>query len=453
MASPPPPPAPPGSLRRVSSGPSPAGGPPPGEAPGDLPPPEWPDAPAQAGAPPRPPSPPSPPGSGGGGGGRGRRGLLIGLAALAVVAIGGLALFAASGVLSEGMSTATEEPVEARAPGPDEEPPGTDPELDALWLACAAEDWAACDDLFFQSDFGSAYEDFGATCGNRLQDAGLCVDEFQYGGVAGRDELPPSGPDTPPPGTDPELDALWDACAGEDWQACDELYLEADVNSEYEVFGDTCGYRTLDAFTCLDEYGGDATAAPAAPGDPRAPNEDPELDALWDACAAEDWEACDRLYFQSELDSDYEFFGATCGTRDLLTGASELCQNLHGDPDDPPVILLDDLAAGMCFDEPAVDEIVYWIQTVPCEDLHDIEIMGLIELTVTSFPEEISGLAFERCRPIFAAFVGLPYPDSVLDIYHLSPTRDSWELGDRGIACGVYDPAGPVEGTLEGAAR
>ena len=378
---------------------------------------------------------------------------MIVLAAVAVLAVGAVAVFAVSRVLPDGISMATEEPVEARAPGPDEQPPGTDPELDELWLACAAEDWAACDDLFFQSDLGSAYEDFGETCGNRLQDAGLCVEEYRYGGVAGRDVLPPSGPDTPPPGTDAGLDGLWDACAGEDWQACDELYLEADVNSEYEVFGDTCGYRTLDAFTCQDEYGGSVTAAPPLGGDPRAPSADPELDALWDACAAEDWVACDRLYFESEPDSDYEFFGATCGTRDLLTGGDELCQNLHAEPDALPVILLDDLRAGMCFDEPAVDEIVYWIPTVPCDEPHDIEIMGLIELTRSTFPEEISGLAFERCRPIFAAFVGLPYPESVLDIYHLSPTRESWALGDRGIACGVYDPAGPVEGSLEGAAR
>jgi hypothetical protein len=38
---------------------------------------------------------------------------------------------------------------------------------------------AGCDDLYFISDPGSAYEDYGATCGGRLEDwayAGDCID-------------------------------------------------------------------------------------------------------------------------------------------------------------------------------------------------------------------------------------------------------------------------------------
>ena len=46
-------------------------------------------------------------------------------------------------------------------------PPGDDAELDALWVGCAGGDGQACDDLFFQSDTGSVYEEFGNTCGAR----------------------------------------------------------------------------------------------------------------------------------------------------------------------------------------------------------------------------------------------------------------------------------------------
>jgi len=42
-------------------------------------------------------------------------------------------------------------------------------------------------------------------------------------------------------GDDPELDALWDGCAAGDMAACDDLYFESPLNSEYEEFGDTCG--------------------------------------------------------------------------------------------------------------------------------------------------------------------------------------------------------------------
>lgn len=40
-----------------------------------------------------------------------------------------------------------------------------------------------------------------------------------------------------------ELDRLYDACAAGDGLACDELYWQSPLNSEYEEFGDTCGFR------------------------------------------------------------------------------------------------------------------------------------------------------------------------------------------------------------------
>src|SRR5450830_596993 len=55
-------------------------------------------------------------------------------------------------------------------------------------------------------------------------------------------------------GDNATLDALWDACKAEDWQACDDLYLQSDVGSEYEAYGDTCGNK-YDAGTtnlCVD---------------------------------------------------------------------------------------------------------------------------------------------------------------------------------------------------------
>jgi hypothetical protein len=42
------------------------------------------------------------------------------------------------------------------------------------------------------------------------------------------------------PGDDPYLDGLWDGCAAGDAAACDELYFESPIGSEYEAFGDTC---------------------------------------------------------------------------------------------------------------------------------------------------------------------------------------------------------------------
>lgn len=44
-------------------------------------------------------------------------------------------------------------------------------------------------------------------------------------------------------GEDQRLDRLWDRCAGGDGLACDDLYRESPLGSEYEEFGDTCGNR------------------------------------------------------------------------------------------------------------------------------------------------------------------------------------------------------------------
>ena len=42
----------------------------------------------------------------------------------------------------------------------------------------------------------------------------------------------------------PELDPLWDQCAAGDNVACDDLYWESPIGSEYESFAQTCGGRS-----------------------------------------------------------------------------------------------------------------------------------------------------------------------------------------------------------------
>jgi hypothetical protein len=56
-------------------------------------------------------------------------------------------------------------------------------------------------------------------------------------------------------GSDPELDALYDACEGGDFEACDQLYLDSPSGSEYEEFADSCGNRNEPAGYCVDVHG------------------------------------------------------------------------------------------------------------------------------------------------------------------------------------------------------
>ncbi len=51
-------------------------------------------------------------------------------------------------------------------------------------------------------------------------------------------------------GDDAFLDGLWDACASGDMIACDDLYMESPVDSDYERFADTCGDTTSGGTWC-----------------------------------------------------------------------------------------------------------------------------------------------------------------------------------------------------------
>ena len=65
-------------------------------------------------------------------------------------------------------------------PDPTREPTGlgTDAAMDELAADCHQGDMQACDDLFFQSPAGSAYEDYGDTCAGRQASGGLCTLAF-----------------------------------------------------------------------------------------------------------------------------------------------------------------------------------------------------------------------------------------------------------------------------------
>lgn len=100
--------------------------------------------------------------------------------------------------------------------------------FEALQSACAAEDWAACDELYTKSPLGSEYEAFGSTCGERTEGTSGSCDVF-----AGVED--PGPPMTR--GSSAGLDALWTACEGGDTEACGVMYRKSPIDSEYETYG------------------------------------------------------------------------------------------------------------------------------------------------------------------------------------------------------------------------
>jgi hypothetical protein len=74
---------------------------------------------------------------------------------------------------------------------------------------------------------------------------------------------------------------------------------------------DCIGVANLGAETTV----GTATPPEGGLPGPRRRGDDPTLDALWDSCEAGFGQACDELFDQSVMASEYEDFGATCGRR------------------------------------------------------------------------------------------------------------------------------------------
>lgn len=134
-------------------------------------------------------------------------------------------------------------------------------------------------------------------------------------------------------GDDPALDELYTACGDGDWQACDDLYRSAPVDSDYFEFADTCGGQ-WDSHTttfCVEAM----AEGDEGDEDGETAYTDAELiyfDALQAACSAENWAACDELYRQTPSGSEYETFGDTCGGR---TDGTEPCISVLGDGVDP----------------------------------------------------------------------------------------------------------------------
>ena len=73
---------------------------------------------------------------------------------------------------------------------------------------------------------------------------------------AGAGDVPePTSPDGL--GDDPELDALAQDCFDGDFSACDQLFFESPVDSDYEAYGDSCGGRNEPAGRCVNIDGAD----------------------------------------------------------------------------------------------------------------------------------------------------------------------------------------------------
>lgn len=211
----------------------------------------WPTAPA-------PPPPPTymPPAAGTGGpigpdsSGGSKKGLFIGIGVLAAVAVVVAVLLAGGG--DEDDSVRTQLAAQFRA----------NSELSDDQADCVADHVVdeMGEDSFEGVDFSAEEppdeiaDDLFAAAFDSLESCDIDPADFAGSGSDDDDDAD-SGDGTY--GSDPELDALYDACADGDYEACDDLYNQSPSGSEYEEFGDTCGDRNEPSGYCVDLYGED----------------------------------------------------------------------------------------------------------------------------------------------------------------------------------------------------
>ncbi len=90
-----------------------------------------------------------------------------------------------------------------------------------------------------------------------------------------------------------------------------------------------------------------------------------------------------------------------------------------------------------------------------CANVHDSEFFAGTAFEPGAFPgdEAVADFSVDFCLTEFDSFVGVIFEESTLNAFYLSPSAQEWELGNRTVLCGIYDPEGPVEGSLEESGR
>ncbi|MBT8208453.1 MAG: hypothetical protein HKN07_00950 [Acidimicrobiia bacterium] len=107
-----------------------------------------------------------------------------------------------------------------------------------------------------------------------------------------------------------------------------------------------------------------------------------------------------------------------------------------------------ELSPGDCLPELGFEEISD-VRLIDCADPHSLEVYSVVQVGAPSdaFPGEdaLSDTTFNACLAQFEGYVGVPYENSELWIYTLSPVREGWEdFNDRESICLLY--ASPDDG-------
>jgi hypothetical protein len=114
------------------------------------------------------------------------------------------------------------------------------------------------------------------------------------------------------------------------------------------------------------------------------------------------------------------------------------------------------IEVGDCIDDPGTED-VSDITVLPCDQPHVFEAFARTEMPDGEYPgvPAANTAASEFCAEEFAAYIGLEYDASVLELLYFYPVEESWNAADdREILCFAAEQGEePVTGTLRDARR
>jgi hypothetical protein len=117
------------------------------------------------------------------------------------------------------------------------------------------------------------------------------------------------------------------------------------------------------------------------------------------------------------------------------------------------------LAAGQCVNgiHEGTELSASSYRPVDCAGAHDNEVIGSVRSTTTgAYPgqQTLFDFATNPCYDAFAAYVGIDFQTSELEMIVITPSDVTWAKGDRVVACVAVAPnAGKLTGSVKGSAR
>lgn len=108
-----------------------------------------------------------------------------------------------------------------------------------------------------------------------------------------------------------------------------------------------------------------------------------------------------------------------------------------------------DVLAGDCYVPET--EASSTVEVVPCDGPHGAEVFLVDTLPDGPWPGEAENweTAWSRCIPAFEDFAGVPYEEPITALRAAPPSEESWDDGDRMLACMIV-PGYDVTGSLRG---